>query len=77
MTPVRYALKVRTEITGPLVNIRLATAHASDPVVCGNALLSVGHLARWFEEIPRDSVYDLVVRGLTVVTRMCVDKQMR
>ncbi|RUL70512.1 hypothetical protein [Dyella choica] len=48
----------------PALEVTLAAARSSDPLVRGNALLSFGHLARRFGELPREPVYDLVAKGL-------------
>lgn len=57
-------LALHSATLAPALEVALAAAHSSDPLIRGNALLSFGHLARRFGEIPRDPVYDLVVRGM-------------
>lgn len=73
--PDRLALHSST--LAPALEVALTATHSSDPLVRGNALLSFGHLARRFGEIPRDPVYDLVVRGLADPDSHVRDKQMR
>lgn len=48
----------------PALDVVLSAARSSDPFIRGNALLSFGHLARRFGEIPEDPVYSFVVQGL-------------
>jgi hypothetical protein len=57
-------LALHSSTLAPALEVFLVAARSSDPLVRGNALLSFGHLARRFRELPRDPVYDLVVQGL-------------
>jgi hypothetical protein len=41
----------------PALEVSLAAAQISDPLVRGNALLSFGHMARRFGHLPREPVY--------------------
>lgn len=57
-------LALNSPALAPALEVSLAAAQVSDPLVRGNALLSFGHLARRFGQLPREPVYDLVARGL-------------
>ncbi|MGO4505347.1 hypothetical protein [Dyella sp. 2YAF14] len=57
-------LALNSSTLAPALEVSLAAAQVSDPLVRGNALLSFGHLARRFGQLPRDPVYDLVAQGL-------------
>lgn len=57
-------LALNSPTLAPALEVSLAAAQVSDPLVRGNALLSFGHLARRFGQLPREPVYDLVAHGL-------------
>jgi len=57
-------LALNSSTVAPALEVSLAATQVSDPLVRGNALLSFGHLARRFGQLPREPVYDLVVHGL-------------
>jgi len=57
-------LVLHSSALAPALEVALSAARSPDLIVRGNALLGFGHLARRFGEIPRNPVYDLVVRGL-------------
>jgi hypothetical protein len=57
-------LALNSPTLAPALEVSLAAAQASDPLVRGNAMLSFGHLARRFGVLPREPVYDLVAHGL-------------
>ena len=58
-------LTLHSPTLAPVLEVSLIAARSSDPLVRGNALLSFGHLARRFGELPRDPVYTLVAQGLS------------
>ena len=57
-------LALNSSTLAPAIEVSLTAAQASDPLVRGNALLSFGHLARRFGQLPRVPIYDLVAHGL-------------
>lgn len=57
-------LALNSSTLAPALEVSLAAVQASDPLVRGNALLSFGHLARRFRQLPHEPVYDLVAYGL-------------
>lgn len=57
-------LALNSSTLAPALEVSFAAAQASDPLVRGGALLSFGHLARRFGQLPREPVYDLVAHGL-------------
>jgi|APAra7269097189_1048546.scaffolds.fasta_scaffold11872_2 hypothetical protein len=57
-------LALNSSTLAPALEVSLAAAQVSDPLVRGNALLCFGHLARRFGHLPREPVYDLVAHGL-------------
>jgi hypothetical protein len=57
-------LALHSPALAPALEVALIAARSSDPLLRGNALLSFGHLARRFDGIPREPVYELVVQGL-------------
>lgn len=57
-------LALNSSTLAPALEVSLAAAQVSDPLVRGNALLSFGHMARRFGQLPPEPVYDLVAHGL-------------